>query len=509
MVDVTRTWMLEMENIIKEFPGIKALDGVSFKVEKGEIHALVGENGAGKSTLMKVLSGVYSHGSYSGSIKVDGKEQRFQNTSDAEKAGISIIYQELSLASNMSIAENIFMGDEPVKKILIDWDAMYSRANELLVRVGIQMDSNILVKNLGIGLQQMVEIAKALRTDNKILVLDEPTSALSKSEIDVLMNLLLALKQQGVTCIYISHKFDEIFRIADSVTILRDGKTIDTKSIDSLNEDLLINLMVGRDLNQRYPQRERVHGENILEIKNYSLFDYKEGKERLHNINLSLHKGEILGIAGLMGSGRTELVSSIFGAFYGKSEGQIIIDRKEVKINSPKDAMKQGIGLITEDRKNLGIFPVLSIRENMVIANLDNISGSIMVNDSEEYLLCDQYVENLNIKIGSTENKITSLSGGNQQKVIIGRWLMRKPKILILDEPTRGIDVGAKFEIYTIINELVANGVAVVMVSSELPEVMGMCDRILVMHDGTISGELMHEEATQEKIMSYAVGGRP
>ncbi|WEK55962.1 MAG: sugar ABC transporter ATP-binding protein [Candidatus Cohnella colombiensis] len=506
---MTATCILEMDNIIKEFPGVKALSGVSFKVKKGEIHALVGENGAGKSTLMKVLSGVYPHGTYSGSIKVEGRVQSFQNTSDAEKAGISIIYQELSLASNLSIAENIFMGDEPTNHFLIDWDSMQYRANELLDRVGINIDSNVLVKHLGIGHQQMVEIAKALRTESKILVLDEPTSALSTSEVDVLMNLLVNLKEQGVTCIYISHKFDEIFRIADSVTILRDGQTIDTKSIDSLNETMLINLMVGRDLSQRYPKRQRseTKGEKVLELKNYSLFDYKESKERLHHINLSLHKGEILGIAGLMGAGRTELVSSLFGAYNGKSEGQIFIEGNEVKINSPKDAMKQGIGLITEDRKNLGIFPVLSIMENMVIANLDNIPGKVMVQESEENLLCDMFVDTLKIKIGSIEHKITSLSGGNQQKVIIGRWLMRKPKILILDEPTRGIDVGAKFEIYNIINRLVEHGVAVIVVSSELPEVMGICDRILVMRDGTITGEVMHEEATQEKIMSYAIGG--
>ncbi|WP_256758258.1 sugar ABC transporter ATP-binding protein [Cohnella sp. WQ 127256] len=498
-----------MNNIIKEFPGVKALGGVSFKVKKGEIHALVGENGAGKSTLMKVLSGVYPYGTYTGSITVEGKVQNIQNTSDAEKAGISIIFQELSLSSNLSIAENIFMGDEPTKGMLIDWDSMYSRANELLELVGVRLDSNVLVKNLGIGHQQMVEIAKALRTDSKILVLDEPTSALSNSEINMLMNLLEKLRDQGVTCIYISHKFDEIFRIADRVTILRDGQTIDTLSIDSLNESMLINLMVGRDLNQRYPERKRGTGKGnpILELKNYSLFDYKEGKERLHKINFSLHQGEILGIAGLMGAGRTELVSSLFGAFNGKSEGQIMIDGKEIKINCPQDAMKQGISFITEDRKNLGIFPVLSIKENMVIANLDNIPGKVMVQESEEKLLCNLFVDSLQIKIGSTENKITSLSGGNQQKVILGRWLMRKPKILILDEPTRGIDVGAKYEIYSIINRLVEHGVAVIMVSSELPEILGMCDRILVMKDGTITGEVLQEEATQEKIMSFAVGG--
>lgn len=507
MVNVETKWILEMSNIVKEFSGVKALNGVSFKVKQGEIHALVGENGAGKSTLMKVLSGVYPHGTYSGSIKVDGKEQHFNNTIDAEKTGIKIIYQELSLARNLSIAENIFMGDEPLKNMLIDWDTMYSKANKLINKVGIDKDSNVLVKHLGIGHQQMVEIAKALRTESKILVLDEPTSALTKSEVDILMSLLLKLKEQGVTCIYISHKFDEIFRIADSVTILRDGQTISTKEIKTLNEELLINMMVGRELNERYPKKEHVQGECILELRNYSLVDTKENKVILHDINFKLHKGEILGIAGLMGAGRTELVNSIFGAFNGTSNGEILMHGKEIKISSPNEAIKHGIGLITEDRKNSGIIPILSIWKNMTLANLDNISGKVAISEKEEKRMSNKYVEDLKIKVGSIDNKITSLSGGNQQKVILGRWLMTNPKILILDEPTRGIDVGAKFEIYSIINDLVDNGVAIIMISSELPEVMGMSDRILVMHNGTITNEFMHHEATQEKIMNHAVGG--
>jgi D-xylose transport system ATP-binding protein len=507
MVELNNRYILEMNGITKEFSGVKALDAVSFKVKKGEIHALVGENGAGKSTLMKVLSGVHPSGTFTGSISVDGKEKHFHNTRDSERAGINIIYQEFSLARNLSIAENIFMGDEPRKGIFMDWDTMHAKANELLERVGIDKDSRVLVKHLGVGHQQMVEIAKALRTESRILVLDEPTSALTQSEVDILMNLLLKLKEHGVTCIYISHKLEEIFRIADSVTVLRDGRTIDTKDIGVLDEEQVINMMVGRELDERFPRVEHKRGECVLQVKEYSLVDAKDNQEILHNINFKLYRGEILGIAGLMGAGRTELVNSIFGAYNGKSQGRIYLEGREIHIKSPQDAIRHGLGLITEDRKNYGIIPVMSIRKNMSLANLEKISGKIMIDESSEKSVCHKYVEEMKIKISSIENRITSLSGGNQQKVIIGRWLMRDPKVLILDEPTRGIDVGAKFEIYNIINQLVDSGVAIIIISSELPEIMGMSDRILVMHNGAIKGELVHSEATQEKIMNYAIGG--
>ncbi len=501
-----RDYILEMNAITKEFPGVRALDNVSFKVGRGEIHALVGENGAGKSTLMKVLSGVYPYGSYAGDILIDGKIQQFNRIRDAEMAGISIIYQELSLAKNLSIAENLFMGDEPMKHFLIDWDEMYSKSNTLLKKVGIGMDSRILVRNLGIGHQQLVEIAKALRCKSKILVLDEPTSALTQSEVEILHHLLKALRDEGVTCIYISHRIEEVFKIADSVTVLRDGKTVDSKSIHELNEEAIIRLMVGRNLAERYPRKDHQRGELLFEVKNYSVRDSRDNKEKLRNINFKLFKGEILGIAGLMGAGRTELVNSLFGAYNGISNGEVYLKGAPIKISTPMDAIRHGIGLITEDRKNFGIIPTASIRENISVASLNKISGGLAISDTSERVMCQSFVSDLRIKLGSLENKITSLSGGNQQKVILARWLMTEPCLLILDEPTRGIDVGAKFEIYNIINDLVENGVGIIIISSELPEILGISDRVLVMRNGELAGELNQSEATQEIIMNYATG---
>lgn len=499
--------ILEMVDITKEFPGVKALDGVNFKVNKGEIHALVGENGAGKSTLMKVLSGVYPYGSYSGAIRMQGKEQRFRSPRDAEEAGISIIYQELSLARNLSIAENIFMGNEPMKNGLIDWEEMYSKAGALLKKVGLEMDAGTQVRQLGIGHQQLVEIAKSLRSKCSVLVLDEPTSALTQSEVEILMELLLRLKKEGVTCIYISHRLEEVFKLADSVTILRDGQTIGTEPAKNLTEEAIINRMVGRKLAERFPKKEHIRGELILEVRNFSVVNIKDNKRILQDISFKLYKGEILGIVGLMGAGRTELVNSLFGAYNGISSGQILLHGREITVNSSKDAIKNGLALITEDRKNYGVIHTANIRENMTLASLDKIAGFGSINEADERTRCNDFVKTLRIKHGSLENRISSLSGGNQQKVILGRWLMTAPKVLILDEPTRGIDVGAKYEIYNIMNELVSKGVGIIMISSELPEVLGMSDRILVMHNGRISGEMTYEEATQERVMNYAMGG--
>ncbi|MCX7748954.1 MAG: xylose ABC transporter ATP-binding protein [Clostridia bacterium] len=499
--------ILEMVDIVKAFHSVKALDGVSFKVNRGEIHALVGENGAGKSTLMKVLSGVYPFGTYQGQIYINGIEQKFHNTKEAENAGVNIIYQELSLARNLSVAENLFIGNELIKNFLIDWDEMYKSAKELLEKVNLYISPETIVGKLGIGHQQLVEIAKALRGSNSILVLDEPTSALAQSEVENLMNLLMTLREQGVTCIYISHRLEEIFKIADRLTVLRDGKTIGTYEVKNLNEESVINLMVGRNLTERYPKKEHERKELIFEVRNFSVKDINENKEVIRDVNFKLYRGEILGIAGLMGAGRTELVNSIFGAFPGVKSGEIYLNGDKIEIASPKDAIEKGIALITEDRKNFGIIATASIRENMSIASLGKISGTLTLDETDERILCNGFVKSLKIKLGSVENKITSLSGGNQQKVILGRWLMTEPKVLILDEPTRGIDVGAKFEIYNIMNELIEQGVGIIMISSELPEILGMSDRILVMHDGRISGELLREEATQERIMNYAMGG--
>lgn len=499
--------LLEMLNITKEFPGVKALNDVNFQVRSGEIHALVGENGAGKSTLMKILSGVYGYGTYSGAVRIRGKEQQFRNPRDAEEAGISIIYQELSLARNLSIAENIFMGSEPMKHGLIDWDEMYSKANELLAKVGLDVDSGTEVRGLGIGHQQLVEIAKSLRSKCSLLVLDEPTSALTQSEVEILMKLLVKLKKEGVTCIYISHRLEEVFKLADTVTVLRDGQAIGTQSVKNLSEESIISMMVGRTLAERFPKKVHDRGELILEVRNFSVVDIKSSKKILYEINFKLHRGEILGIAGLMGAGRTELVNSLFGAYHGIAAGQIFLHGREITVKSSRDAIKNGLALITEDRKNYGVIPTASIRENMTIASLDKIKGFTSINEADERGRCNEFTKALKIKFGFMENKISSLSGGNQQKVILSRWLMTSPKVLILDEPTRGIDVGAKYEIYNIMNDLADKGVGIIMISSELSEVMGMSDRILVMHNGRISGEMAYEEATQEKIMNYAMGG--
>ncbi len=501
-------YILEMSEITKEFPGVKALNGVSFRVNQGEIHALCGENGAGKSTLMKVLSGVYPYGTYSGSIYINGEEQKFRNPREAESAGISIIYQELSLARNLSVAENLFLGDEILKNFFIDWDEMYSRANMLLEKVGLKIDSRTEVRNLGIGQQQLVEIAKALRSKCRILVLDEPTSALTQSEVENLMSLLQRLKEEGVTCIYISHRLEEVFGISDRVTVLRDGQAIGTEDTVKLCEESIISLMVGRSLIERFPKVKHERKELIFEVRNYSLKNIVENKSVLQDINFKLYRGEVLGIAGLMGAGRTELVNSLFGAYKaGSTTGEIFLKGRKLTVRTPADAIRNGIALVSEDRKNYGAIQTATIRENMSIANLDNIPGRITINSTEERLMCEGLIKTLRIKLGSLENRINSLSGGNQQKVIFGRWLATKPAVLFMDEPTRGIDVGAKYEIYNIINELVDSGVGIIMISSELPEILGMSDRILVMHNGCISGELMREEATQEKILNYAMGG--
>lgn len=501
-------YILEMSEITKEFPGVKALNGVSFRVNQGEIHALCGENGAGKSTLMKVLSGVYPYGTYSGSIYINGEEQKFRNPREAESAGISIIYQELSLVRNLSVAENLFLGDEILKNFFIDWDEMYSRANMLLEKVGLKIDSRTEVRNLGIGQQQLVEIAKALRSKCRILVLDEPTSALTQSEVENLMSLLQRLKEEGVTCIYISHRLEEVFGISDRVTVLRDGQAIGTEDTVKLCEESIISLMVGRSLIERFPKVKHERKELIFEVRNYSLKNIVENKSVLQDINFKLYRGEVLGIAGLMGAGRTELVNSLFGAYKaGSTTGEIFLKGRKLTVRTPADAIRNGIALVSEDRKNYGAIQTATIRENMSIANLDNIPGRITINSTEERLMCEGLIKTLRIKLGSLENRINSLSGGNQQKVIFGRWLATKPAVLFMDEPTRGIDVGAKYEIYNIINELVDSGVGIIMISSELPEILGMSDRILVMHNGCISGELMREEATQEKILNYAMGG--
>lgn len=501
-------YILEMVNITKEFPGVKALDNVTFRVKKGEIHALVGENGAGKSTLMKVLSGVYPAGTYSGSIILRGQEQSFHGIKDSEKAGIAIIYQELALVKQMSIGENIFLGCEFTKKGLINWDETYLEAGKVLKEVRLNVNPSTKVVNLGIGQQQLVEIAKAVSKKAEVLILDEPSAALTESETENLLQILRDLKEKGVTCIYISHKLNEVFEIADSITILRDGKTICTEVTGNLTEDKVISLMVGRELTQRFPRKKHTPGKAVLDIKGWTVHNPElPEKKVIDDVNFQAKKGEILGIAGLMGAGRTELMMSLFGAYGENISGEIWLNGEKVNIKSPKDAIKHGISYVSEDRKRYGLVLGMDVKDNIMLSSLDSVSKWNLINDNEVIKESNGYVNSLRIKTPSVEQKVGNLSGGNQQKVVLGKWLVTDPKVLILDEPTRGIDVGAKFEIYNIMNKLVDEGVCIIMISSELPEILGMSDRILIMHEGKLNGELSWDEATQEKVIFYATGG--
>ena len=500
--------ILEMKNITKEFPGVRALDNISFEVKRGEIHALVGENGAGKSTLMKVLSGVYPCGTYDGEIYINGKLVKFNSTRDSEKAGIAIIYQELELIKELNIAENIFLGKLRNASGIVNWDKTYFEAGELLDRIGIKIDLSTKIKDIGIGQQQLVEIAKALSVNADILILDEPTAALTEAEVDILMRIIRSLKEQGVTSILISHKLNEVMEICDRVTVIRDGTSVGTSDVKDLNEDAIIKMMVGRDIKNRYPEKTCAIGNKVLEIKNFTKYDVdNKEKKTLDDICFHVRSGEILGIAGLMGAGRTELLMSIIGYMAGKQEGKILINGKEISIDSPKQAIESGIGLVTEDRKRLGLVLIQSVVNNATLASLKAVSKIGVLSQNREVFETNKYVDSLGIKTHGVDAIVNTLSGGNQQKVLLARCLMTKPRILFLDEPTRGIDVGAKYEIYCLMNQLASNGTAIVMVSSELPEVLGMSDRIVVMHEGRLTGEFSRVDATQEKIMIKASGG--
>ncbi len=500
--------ILEMKNITKEFPGVKALNDVSFKVEEGEIHCLVGENGAGKSTLMKVLSGVYPHGAYKGDILLNGEVQKYSNVRDSEKAGIAIIYQELALIPEMTVYENIFLGHEIKKGATIDWNETIVRASKMLERVKLEVNPATLVKNLGVGKQQLIEIAKALSKNVKLLILDEPTSALNENDSENLLLLLKELKAQGITSIMISHKLKEVISIADTVTILRDGETI--CSLDGkkgeIKENVIIKNMVGREIDNIYPKRDfKPSEEKVLELENWCGYDHTQGREILKDISLHVKKGEIVGIAGLMGAGRTELAQSIFGNPKGyKLKGNLIIKGEKTNFKQTSEAIKAGMAYVTEDRKGNGLILIQDIKQNISLANLKAISKNGRINENEEINIANDYKDDLNIKAPSIAQLVGNLSGGNQQKVSLGKWLFVKPEILILDEPTRGIDVGAKYEIYTIMNELIEKGMSIIMISSELPEILGMSDRIYVVAEGKITGELPIKEATQERIMAMA-----
>lgn len=499
--------LLEMKGIVKEFPGVKALDGVSFTLEAGEFHSLVGENGAGKSTLMKVLSGVYPTGTYEGQILINDQPQQFRNIRDSENAGVAIIFQELSLVKELTVGENIFLGQEPSRFGVIDWSALYHRASKLLQDLHLPIDPRVQVGSLGIGQQQLVEIAKALSKNARILVLDEPTAALTESEVETLFNILRKLKSDGVGMIYISHKLGEVFEMSDRITVLRDGKTVATHRAADLNTEKVIQLMVGREVGDIFPKVLHEQGNTALEVHDLTAYSVDDPmKKVVDGVTFSVRKGEVLGIAGLMGAGRSELLMSIFGAWQGNYRRTIIIEGKAVSIGSPSDAIENGIGFVTEDRKRFGLILEQTIMDNMTLAGLKSITGKVLTNRTRELIAARTPMSSLRIKANSPLTIAGTLSGGNQQKVVLGKWLLTGPKVLFLDEPTRGIDVGAKQEIYAEINKLAQEGLAIVLVSSELPEVLGLCDRILVLHEGRVTGEFTRQEATPEKVMTAATG---
>jgi len=499
--------ILEMREIVKEFPGVKALDGVTFELYEGEFHSLVGENGAGKSTLMKTLSGVYPFGTYGGDIVIDGEVRQFKTIRDSEHAGVAIIFQELSLVKELTVAENIFLGREPSRFGVVNWSELYQKAGKLLKDLHLPIDPRTPVGNLGIGQQQLVEIAKALSQDAKILVLDEPTAALTESEVETLFNILRKLKERGVGMIYISHKLDEVFAMSDRITVLRDGKTVGTENALALTKDKVIALMVGREVGDIFPQTSHEFGETAMEVKNLTAYDLDNPDKKLvDNVSFSVRKGEVLGISGLMGAGRSELLMSIFGAWLGNSSGEVFVEGKPVSINSPQDAIKNGIGFVTEDRKRFGLLLEQPILDNMTLAGLKKISGAFLTHRSRETVASRKAMQSLKVKANSPLTVAGTLSGGNQQKVVLGKWLLTNPKVLFLDEPTRGIDVGAKQEIYSEINKLAKEGLAIVMVSSELPEVLGLSDRVMVLHEGKVTGEFTKSDATPEKVMAAATG---
>ena len=501
--------LLEMKNITKTFPGVKALDNVNFQVEEGEIHALVGENGAGKSTLMNVLSGIYPYGTYEGDIIYDGKVCEFHNIKDSEKLGIVIIHQELALVPEMTIGENMYLGNECGHKYAIDWNTTYAEADKYLRMVGLSESSKVQVKTIGTGKQQLVEIAKALAKQARLLILDEPTSSLNEEDSRALLDLMLGFKKQGMTMIIISHKLNEVAYVADKITVVRDGatiETIDNRGPEPVSEERIIKGMVGREMTNRFPKREGVTvGDIQLEVDNWTVHHplYPERKV-VDNVSMYVRKGEVVGIYGLMGAGRTELAMSIFGQTYGVNiSGTMKIDGKEVKIKKgADDAIRHKIAYVTEDRKGNGLVLSQSIKVNTSLAHLDAISNHMVIDGDKEYAVAEEYREKLKTKTPSVEQLVGNLSGGNQQKVLLAKWMFAEPDIMLLDEPTRGIDVGAKYEIYCIINDLAAAGKCVVMISSELPEVLGMSDRIYIMNEGKFVGEMKASEATQENIMA-------
>ncbi|MDK2980598.1 MAG: D-xylose transport system ATP-binding protein [Chloroflexota bacterium] len=501
--------ILDIRNVTKEFPGVVALDQVSIQIRRGEIHGICGENGAGKSTLMMILKGVYPWGSYDGQILYEGQELKLENRSirQSSEKGIAIVYQELTLVPYMTVGENVFLGREPRTKTGINWNQLVADTQQILDKYHLDIHANELVKNLGVGKMQMTEIAKALSEDAKILILDEPTSALSEEETERLMEILRVLKSHGVTCIYITHKLSELFEITDSVTVLRDGRVITTQPTDQLNEEMLIGHMVGRKMRERFPKGKRKPGKKIFEVRGLRALDPEDSShEVVRDVTFDLREGEILGIAGLMGSGRTELVSTLFGEYGKIQSGEVLLDDKQIEVSSANHSMKNGISLVPEDRKKFGLILIQTIQKNISLANLDQFSKWYKIDFMAENQATSTIAEKLAIKAPSLSVLCQTLSGGNQQKVVIAKWLLSDPRILIMDDPTRGIDVGAKYEIYKLMNELAEKGIAIIMISSEMEEVIGMSDRIMVMCEGKSMATLEKNEFDQERIMALATG---
>jgi putative multiple sugar transport system ATP-binding protein len=497
--------ILQMRNITKTFPGVKALTDVNLAVMPGEIHAVVGENGAGKSTLMKVLSGVYPAGTYDGAIQFEGQERAFKSIADSEGTGIIIIHQELALVPLLSIAENIFLGHEPARRGVINWFEAFSRTKALLDKVGLDEHPNTLITNIGTGKQQLVEIAKALNKKVKLLILDEPTSSLNETDSNALLELLKGFKAQGISSILITHKLNEVLKVADRITVLRDGMTVDTLDTHTakVSEDRIIKAMVGRELTDRFPGRHAKIGQTIFEVKNWNVYHpLHADRQMIKGIDLRARAGEVVGIAGLMGAGRTELAMSLFGRAYGqKVSGEVLIHGKPADVSTIPKAMEAGLAYVTEDRKTFGLVLIDHIKHNVTLANLEDVSKNSVIDETRELSVAQKYRKDLAIRCSSVFQTTVNLSGGNQQKVVLSKWLFSGPDVLILDEPTRGIDVGAKYEIYGIINQLAEAGKAVIVISSEMPELLGISDRIYVMNEGRFIAEMPAREASQEKIM--------
>ena len=495
--------LLEMRGITKVFPGVRALDGVSFDLNAGEIHALVGENGAGKSTLMKILAGVYPHPTYDGDVVVDGEVRRFTRVADAERAGIAVVHQELSLVRELSIAENIFLGREPRSLGVIRSEELYSRARGVLESLHLTMEPHLPVGYLGIGQQHLVEIAKALSRDARILVLDEPTAALTESEAEILFAILERMRARGAGIVYISHKLDEVFRLSNRITVLRDGRSVGTAATSDLDKPRVIARMVGREVGEVFPDADRAPGEVVFEARGVTVEDPNvRGKLLVDDVSFSVRRGEVLGIAGLVGAGRSDLLMALFGAHAGARRGDVLVAGKAVSVRHPADALREGIGFVTEDRKRFGLLLDQSLLHNMTLASLHGF----LTDDDAETAAGERAVKDLRIKAPSVTVRVETLSGGNQQKAVLAKWLLTGPKVLFLDEPTRGIDVGAKQEIYAQINHLAAAGLAIVLVSSELPEVLALSDRIVVLHEGRVTGRFTRAEATAEAVMHAATG---